>query len=218
MKTALFSSLNLNLNLVLALAALLLHQPARADATAPTKLTCSESGEAVFEAQFAGARYADRLSLRSFDGDLVKDLVSRSEQTLRFTGSSISAFVTVGKCVATPGRDTLLSCDATASPRGSDFILATYLFHHFRSLGTSGEFSESVSVDRPVKAERLKLTVSKRRVHDPLLGRDYTAAHVRLELAGQSSLGRFNLAEERTLGELVSEDRLTPWGTCAFVK
>lgn len=214
MKTVLVPVLALSLSL----AALLTPSAARADATAPTKLTCNESGEPVLEVQFGGARYADRLSLRSFEGDLVKSLVARSEQTLRFTGSSLSAFMSFGKCVATPGRDTLLSCEVTAAPRGSDFILATYQFSHFRSLGTSGEFSESVSVDRGVRAESLKLTVSKRRVHDTVLGRDYTAAHVRLELAGQSPFGRFNLAEERTLGELVPEDRLTPWGTCAFVK
>lgn len=200
----------------LALAALLAPGAVRADPAAAIRLTCNQSGQAVLDVQFAGPRYADSLSLRSYDGALVKDLVARSEQTLRFYGSSISAFMTVGKCVATPGRDTILVCEATSRPRGSDFIGASYQFQHTRALG--GDFSESVSVDRGVNAETLKLTVTKRRVHDPLLGRDYTAAHLRLELVGQSPFGRFNLAEERTLGELVPEDRLTPWGTCAFTK
>lgn len=192
--------------------------PALAFADTPIKLVCNESGTAVFEAQYGGPRYADRIFLQSFDGGLVKDLIARAEQSYRFTGSELNASLTVGTCVATPAGTTILTCEASSRPAGSDWILADYQFTHFRNIGTGTDFSETIQVERPVIAKSLRLVVTKQRAHDPVLGRDYTAAHVKLVMSGQSPFGSFSLTQERTLGELVAEANLTPWGTCAFTK
>lgn len=192
---------------------------AYADPAAPTKLVCNQSGATVFEAQFDGPRYADSFSLEGFDGDLVKPLLATSERAYSFTRSSLRASISVGKCTATPTGDTILSCTVTSTlPLGSDWILASYTFQHSRALGGRPEFNENVSVERWVQADSARLTVTKRRAYDPLLRRDYVAAHVRITLTGLGPFGRFNLTTERTLGELVAEDKLTPWETCAFVK
>lgn len=197
-------------------AALLWASPAWAGA--PTRFVCNESGTTVFETQYSGPRYADHIHLQSFDGTLVKSLLAASERGFRFTGSELTANLSVGRCVATPASTTLLTCDATSLPVGADWIIADYQFTHVRNLGTGTDFSETVQVDRPVIAKTLRQVVTRERTYDPILKRDYTAAHIKLVLSGQSAFGSFNLTAERTLGELVAAADLNPWGTCAFVE
>lgn len=192
--------------------------PALASADTPIKLVCNESGTTVFETQYGGPRYADRIYLQGFDGALVKDLIAPAEATYRFTGSELSASISVGKCVATPASTTILTCEVNTLPPGADWIIADYQFTHFRTIGAGTDFSESIQVQRPVIAKSLRLVVTKQRAHDPILKRDYTAAHIKLVMSGQSPFGSFSLTQERTLGELVAEANLTPWGTCAFTK
>lgn len=192
--------------------------PALSFADTPIKLVCNESGTTVFETQYGGPRYADSIRLQSFDGALVRSLLAAAERSYHFTDSELTASISVGKCVATPAGPTILTCEADSLPTGSSWIIANYRFAHFRNIGPGADFSESIQVQRPVIAKSLRLVVTKKRAHDPLLGRDYTAAHVKLVLSGQSPFGAFSLTEERTLGELVAEANLTPWGTCAFTK
>jgi hypothetical protein len=201
------------------LASLLLFssQPAQADTSTQTRLLCNQSGVPVLEIQYDGPRYADSLNLTSFDGAMVTKLVSTAERTLKFSGSHLSASFNVGSCVATPTADTLLTCESTSAPTGTDWIIARYDFQHYRPVGRAG-FHENVSVERDLRAEKLKLTVTRKRVYDPVLRRYYNAANLKLELSGQSPFASFSLVEERLFGELVSESELSPWERCAFVK
>lgn len=206
------------MNKILASLAAVLLSASPAWAAAATRLVCNQSGSTIFEAQYSGPRYADSIHLQSFDGALVKPLLAASERGFRFTGSELTASLTVGRCVATPASTTLLTCETTSLPAGSDWILAEYQFTHFRNIGASSDFSETIQVQRPVLAKSLRLVVTRERAYDPVLKRDYTAAHLKLVLSGQSPFGPFNLTEERNLGELVAAADLTPWGTCAFVE
>lgn len=199
-----------------ALAALLATSPASAD-TAPTRLVCNQAGAQVFQVQFGGPRYADSFSVHSFDGNLIKKLLTAGELGFTFGSSSIRGSLSVGRCTATPaGRDVILSCSAT-SAAGRDWVFGTYQFQHGRKIGAT-DFYEDITVERGLSIDSMRLTVKKQRAYDPVLRRDYTAAHLTLELDGQSPFASFSMKDERTLGELVSEDRLTPWETCAFVK
>jgi hypothetical protein len=196
----------------------LLAPPGRAHATGETKLVCNQSGVPVFEAQYDGPRYADSFNVRSFDGKLVSKLLSLTETGLRISDSSITSHMTVGNCVATPtASDTILSCVTTPSPRGTDWIISRYQFAFDRTIGRTS-FYENVNIERDLRVDSLRLTVSKKRVYDSVLKRYYTAAHVKLELSGQSAFSSFAFTDERTLGELVPESELSPWERCAFVK
>jgi hypothetical protein len=171
----------------------------------------------VLDVQYAGPRYADSVHLHSFDGAMVKKLVSSAEQTLKFNGSHIGASLNVGSCVATPTRDTILTCDVDVTAGGISWIIANYDFSHYRPVGRSG-FNENVSVERDLRGQSLHLTVTKKRVYDSVLKRYYTAAQLKLTLTGESPFASFSLVEERLLGEIVAESELSPWERCAFVK
>lgn len=200
-----------------ALAALLFSLPASAD-TAPTRMVCNQAGTQVFEVQFGGSRYADRFNVHSFDGNLIKKLLTAGELGFTFGSSTIGGYLSMGRCTATPGgRDVILSCSVTSAPAGSDWAFGTYRFQHSRKIGAT-DFYEDITVERGLRIDSMRLTVKKQRVYDPVLRRDYTAARLTLELDGQSPFASYSLKEERTLGEIVPEDRLTPWETCAFVK
>lgn len=199
-----------------ALTTLLCGSPAAAD-TAPTRLRCNQSGAQVFEVEFGGPRYADSFSVHSFDGNLIKKLLTAGELGFTFGSSSIRGHLSMGRCTATPAaRDVILSCSPTSAP-GRDWVFGTYQFQHSRKIGAT-DFYEDITVERGLRIDSMRLTVKKQRTYDPVLRRDYTAAHVTLELDGQSPFASFSLKDERTLGEIVPEDRLTPWETCAFVK
>ncbi len=184
----------------------------------PTRLRCNQSGSEAVNIQFDGPRYADAIALTVFDGSLIQPLLAPSERSLTLTDSSFSAFLSVGACTATPGAsDTVLRCEVT--PRGgATWVMGRYGFHASRSIGPRGEFSETLGIERDLQVDQLLLTVHKRVARDPVLGRNYTAAFVRLTLTGRSAFSSFSYTTERNAGELVPEAELNPWGRCAFVK
>lgn len=199
-----------------ALAALLFASPASAG-TAPTRLVCNQAGAQVFEVQFDGPRYADSFNVHSFDGNLIKTLLTAGERGFTFGSSTIRGNFTMGNCTATPAaRDVILSCSVSSVP-GSDWAFGSYQYQHSRKIGAT-DFYEDITVERGMRIDTLRLTVKKQRAYDPVLRRDYTAARLVLEIDGQSPFASYSLKEESTLGELVTEDRLTPWQTCAFIK
>lgn len=207
----------MNKNRLLMLAALTAPLPLAVAEAAETRFVCNQSGSPVLAVQYDGPRYADSISLSDFDGSLVRKLLSAAERSLRLGGSHIQASLRFGSCTATPTASPLLRCDVTAGS-GLGWAIATYDFNYSRSIGSGGTFYENVSIERGFVVERIQLSVTKQRAYDPVLRRDYTAAHVRLDLAGRSPFASVTLTEERTLGELVPEAELNDWNRCAFVK
>ena len=184
----------------------------------PNRLLCNQSGSEAVNIQFNGPRYADAIALHAFDDSLIQPLLAPSERSLTLSDSSFSAFLSVGGCTATPGAsDTVLRCDATVRG-GTTWVIGRYGFHASRSIGPRGEFSETLGIERDLQVDQLVLSVHKRVARDPVLGRNYTAAFVRLTLAGRSAFSSFSYTTERNAGELVPEADLNPWGRCAFVR
>lgn len=183
----------------------------------PMRLICNQSGGETVNIQFDGPRYADAIQIKAYDAALIGPLLTSAERSLSLSDSSFSAFIQVGGCTATPAAtDTVLRCDAT--PRsGATWALARYGYHASRSIGPRGEFSETLGIDRDLQVDSLVISVNKRLVRDPVLGKNYTAAMLRLTMTGRTAFSSFSYTTERNVGELVAESDLNPWSRCAFV-
>jgi hypothetical protein len=165
-----------------------------------------------FSASFAGPRYMESIVISDEEGDIVKQLLSDKEKSLKLYSNSISLNVTIGACEKGNDEKTLLHC--SLGGRDHYHAFGELAFTHGKSVNK--HFYESIRTERTLRAKTLDMKVVTEEVWDQYLKRNVTMAKLILDANVETALRTQDLHIEKILGEWVGADGWA-WNGCSYV-